>query len=210
MKRQIFLALFLVAFVLEPSLAAQTRKQSRNKSAPRNPQNEAALNPMPDPRAEALTVVNGEIQKVCSDLEKTINEANQSYSKPPFDTLTPAADFQTTCKADGTVAWTAARTGGAGGDPSNTQSTILVKLKVSDLNLGHLTSQHGVVTFGTNDSHIHVTGPSTIGGAAAVNVDTDVEQWWIDLRDEGKLTTKFKKSIQTLIEKLSEKSKLMD
>ena len=211
MKRPILMALFLVAFALAPSLVAQTRKQPRNKSATRNPQNEATLNAMPDPKAEALRVVNEEIQTLCSDLETTINDANQTYSKPPFDTLTLAANFQTTCKADGTVAWTAARTGGVGGDPSDAQSTIQVKFKVTDLNLGHLTSQHGVVTFGASEKKtIKVTGTSAIGGAAAANIDGDVEQWWIDLRDESKLAAKFKKSIQNLVEKLGEKSKLTD
>ena len=59
MKRPILMALFLVAFALAPSLVAQTRKQPRNKSATRNPQNEATLNAMPDPKAEASTPGSG-------------------------------------------------------------------------------------------------------------------------------------------------------
>ena len=214
MNRQFFFALclvlFLVAFAFDTSTFAQKgRRQSGKRSAITNPRMEPVLNAVPDLKAEALRVVNEQIQKLCLALERTMIDANSTYSKPPFDILTPAVDFQTTCNANGTVAWTAARNGGYGGDPSNTQNTIQVKFKAADLTLGDLTSKHGVVTFGSNGKKIHVYGPTTISDVAA-NADTDVAQWWIDLRVEGDLAKQFKESIRTLVEKLGERSKLID
>ena len=211
MNRQVLFALclglFCVAFAVEASTVAQTRRKSR-KPVINNPRIKPPEDAMPDPAAEPLAAVNGEIRKLCADLDQTITDANQIYSKPPFDLLTPAADFESRCYGDGTLVWTAARNGNYDGDPSDTQNTIEVKFKVTDLTLGDLTSRHGVVSFGSKDKKIHVTGPATIA-KVATNTDVYVAQWWIDLRNEDELAKKFKKSIQDLVEKLATRSRLM-
>ncbi|MEN3329836.1 MAG: hypothetical protein V7638_4643 [Acidobacteriota bacterium] len=200
------LGLFCVTFAFEASSVAQTRRRSSKPI--NNPKIKPPEDAMPDQAADPLAVVNGEIRELCAGLHQTITDANQLYSKPPFDLLTPAADFQSKCYGDGTLVWTAARNGNYDGDPSDTQNTIEVKFKVTDLTLGDLTSRHGVVSFGSKDKKIHVTGPATIA-TVATNADADVKQWWIDLRDEADLAKKFKESIQDLVEKLATRSKLM-
>ena len=211
MNRQILFALclglFCVAFAVEATTVAQTRRRS-SKPVIKNPMIKPPEDATPDPAAEPLAAVNGEIRKLCADLDQTITDANQIYSKPPFDQLTPAADFQSKCYGDGTLVWTAARNGNYGGDPSDTQNTLEVNFKVTDLILGELASKQGVVSFGSKDKKIHVTGPATIA-TVATNADDDVDQWWIDLRNEDELAKKFKKSIQDLVENLATRSKLM-
>lgn len=210
MNRHFFFALclglLLVTFAFEASIAAQNRRQPRKKPVIKNPKIDPPK--AADPAAEALASVNDEIQKLCAGLHQTITDANQIYSKPPYDLLTPAADFESKCYGDGTLVWTAARNGNYDGDPSDTQNTIEVKFKVTDLTLGDLTSKHGVVTFGSKDKKIHVTGPATIDKVAS-NANAYVTQWWIDLRDEADLAKKFKEGIQDLVERLAARSKLM-
>lgn len=212
MKRQIYCALVLsvsflfVPFGLPQSSVAQTRKQPGKRQPPKN-QAKPQPTPTPDPHAKEREELSKAIDEACTTLEQTIIKANAEYSQTPFDSLAPSATFGTTCKADGTIDWTTTRNGSYGGDLSNTRYTIYVRLRVTDLTLGDLMSSRGVVVLGANDRLIQVNGPTVIGGVTR-NASGPVDEWWIDLREEGDLTKDFKDNIRRLVEKLTARAKL--
>ena len=210
MNRRILFALMLClnlsasAFLAEVSTSAQTKRQTRGRSAKKQkPTQQAAL---ADPYAEQRKEVNDGIVKVCKKLEEAITKANDSFSQRPFDLLTPDPTFDAKCKSDGTLEWKAVRNGTVD-DSADAQYEINVYFKVTDLNLGDLTSNHGVVSFRADKEKIGVRGPTRIGGVDR-NADRALAEWWIDLREEGDRTKDFKESIRTLVGLLTTRAKL--